>query len=403
MFISKNMEADIDRQWAPHQFSADYGAVQDDALNEYINGVGNDMAALTHRPDMPYNFRGVNAVVVNAYTFPAGSVAVNRGLILALKNESELAAVLGHEMGHVNARHAGERMTKNIIAMALVSGLNAYLEHEGKKYADLAAGLGAIGANMLLSRYSRDDEREADSLGMEYMTRGEHNPNGMVGVMETFTNLGKHKPNIVEVLFSTHPMSEARYKTALAKVQGEYSYAASNPDNKERYMDNTAGVRDMRSAIEKMQTGNDLMMEQKYAKAEAQLRDALKEAPDDYAGLLMTSKACLAQKKYAEARRLAERAKEVYPEEAHAVHVTGMADLQGGKYENALVEFDAYEKLLPGNANTIFFKGQCLDKMGRKTQAAREYKRYQQSAPDGEFSGRVRTRLAEWGYTQSES
>ena len=115
MLMSREEEIALDQAHSPHQFSADYGAVQETALNEYITEVGLTLAGISHRTNMPYSFRTVNAVYVNAYAFPGGSIAVTRGILLSLEDEAELAALLGHEIGHVNARHTAERMTKQML------------------------------------------------------------------------------------------------------------------------------------------------------------------------------------------------------------------------------------------------------------------------------------------------
>ena len=400
MLVSEAEEIGMDRQYAPHQFSADYGPVQDAALNGYIAEVGGRMAATTHRPDMPYSFRAVNAVVVNGYTFPAGSVALARGLMLAMESEAELAAVLGHELGHVNARHTAERMTMNMVTSLLVAGAAAYVAHEKEEYPELAAGLGVLGSSLLLARYSRDDEREADGLGLEYASRGGHNPSGMVDLMDTFRSLHKSRPGAVELLFSTHPMSDERYRTAREAVVSRYADASGRDPQRERYMDNTHALREQREAIEAMQRGQTAMAQHKVKEAEGQFTQALKAAPDDYAGLLMMAKCMLAQKRNSEARDYARRARDVYPEEAQALHVHGLADVAGGRFDRALSSFSAYEQRLPGNANTIFYRAYCLDRTEQRSQAAAEYVRYLESAPGGEFSQAAQSRLTVWGVGQ---
>ncbi len=398
MFVSEAQERDLDRTWSPHQFSADYGAVRDVSLNNYVAGIGGKLVAVCHRPHMPYNFRALNSIDVNAYTFPAGSIAVNRGLLAELGNEAELAAVLGHEIGHVCARHAGENMTKSILLELAVAGVAATVSVKNEKYAWLAAGLGGIGAMMLLCRYSRDDEREADELGMEYMVKGGYDPHGMSEVMEIFLNLQKEKPSALDILFSTHPLSKERYETALARIRAAYAGLTGAEVGRDRYMDHTASIRRIKPAIEAMQKGEELMGDEKFGQAEDQFRAGLRTAPDDYAGLLLLAKCHLAQKKYAAAQAEAERARSVYPEEPHAVHVCGMAKLEQSRYDAALADFSLYGEKLPGNPNTLYYKGFCLEKMGRKEAAAQEYEAYLADAPDGEFAEYVRARLEEWGY-----
>jgi predicted Zn-dependent protease len=124
MLVSEDTEIQIDKQYAPLQFSTDYGSVQDSKLNRYVSQVGNKMAASSHRPHMPYSFRVVNATYINAYAFPGGSIAATRGIMLSLDNEAELAALLGHELGHVNARHSAEQMSKGQLTQAVVGGIS---------------------------------------------------------------------------------------------------------------------------------------------------------------------------------------------------------------------------------------------------------------------------------------
>lgn len=400
MLMSEGEEVALDRKWAPHQFSADYGASQDGGLNAYVAGVGAAMADFTHRPAMPYSFRVINTPVVNGYTMPAGSVALGRGLILAMSDEAELAAVLGHEMGHVNARHAAERMSKNILMMAMVSGVAAYVENEREGYGDLAAGLGAIGAGALLARYSREDEREADALGMEYMTRAGHNPQGMVGLMDAFRGLEKERPGAVALLFATHPMSDERYRTAAQRVQTTYAAAAQRDLHRQRYMDRTAGLRAISSAIEQMQKGEAALACGKCDEAGGHFDAALRTAPDDYAALLLMAKCRLAQNRPGDALRYAEHASRVYPDEPQADHVVGICKERLRRYDGALQSFNRYEQRLPGNSRTLFFRARCLEGMGSRRAAAVEYQRYMAREPAGDLADYAARRLAEWGYAK---
>jgi len=110
-----------------------------------VQQVGGKMASLSHRPNMPYSFRAVNATYVNAYAFPGGSIAATRGILVTLENEAELAALLGHEIGHVNARHTAERMSKQMLTSMVLAGVVAYIETENKILPPLLPGLGVWG------------------------------------------------------------------------------------------------------------------------------------------------------------------------------------------------------------------------------------------------------------------
>lgn len=402
MLYSDAEEIEWDRMAAPHQHSTDYGAVQDNSLNEYLSQVGRSLAPLTHRPNMPYNFRVVNSVIVNGYTMPAGSIAMTRGIMLAMNSEAELAAVMGHEMGHVSARHTAARMTWGTAAELSVMVGAALLEKKLKEYTALAAGAGLFGANVLLLRYSREDERQADALGLEYMTKGKYNPQGMADLMNILVSLQKEKPGCIELLFATHPWSGERLKTTQESIRSKYAFASEYPVYRERYMDHTARLRAVSKAIERFQEGETLLLKGKYDNAETSLKEGLRLAPDDYAGLLLMAKCRMVQKKYRDAEGFAEKAKSVYPEEAQANHICGIIKAELSRYDTALLEFDAYERKLPGNPNTIFFKGYCLDKLNRKHEAAEQYRRYLEQDPGGQHAEEVKARLIQWGYITAE-
>jgi predicted Zn-dependent protease len=402
MLVSEDKEISIDKQYSPHQFSADYGTLQDKALNDYIDRTGKNIASRTHRPQMPYSFRGVNATYVNAYAFPGGSIACTRGILLGMDNEAELAGLLGHELGHVNARHTAQQMSKSVLAQAAVAaaGVGVGVATDSAALGGAAAGLGGIGAGALLAKYSRDNERQADALGMEYMARSNYNAKGMVGLMDMLRSLSKRKPNAIEMMFATHPMGEERYQTAVKAVATKYQPAKGFSLHRERYMDKTAKLRSMKEAIEEMQNGEKAMAKKDFPTAEGHFRKALKKAPEDYAGLCMMSKCLMAQKKHKEAKRYAELAKKVYPNEPQAQHLSGITKLVKGDFGSAYEDFSSYKKLLPGNPNTIFLKAYSLEGMGRRRDAANEYNRYLGVVSQGEQAQYAYGRLVEWGHVK---
>ncbi|NJB67808.1 putative Zn-dependent protease [Desulfobaculum xiamenense] len=398
MLMSPSQEIDVDKKNAPHQFSTDYGTTSDTALNAYVSSTGAAMARHVHRPDMPYNFHCVDAVYVNAYAFPGGSIACTRGIMLTLENEAELSALLGHELGHVNARHTASRMSKGMVISALATGVAAYVGTRQKSYAALAAGLGGVASGALLAFYSREDERQADSLGMEYMVKSGYSPKGMVGLQQHLVDLHDKKPSALDMLFASHPMSEERRENAINEMDEFYANAKGLPLGRERFMDSTASLRARRKAIEALQDGEKHMGKKQFADAEKKFSQALKDMPDDYAGLLMMSKCQLALKHDAEAARYAKTAHEVKPAEPQALHMKGMASLGLGDSAGALRAFHDYERMLPGNANTVYLKGVCLESMGQRDAAAREYSRFLQSGGEGEFATHAYGRLQNWGY-----
>ncbi|SEH06932.1 M48 family metalloprotease [Candidatus Venteria ishoeyi] len=401
MLMSEAEEIQVDQEQAPHQFSADYGAVQDNALNTYITTVGNSMTQSSHRPHMPYSFRAVNATYVNAYTFPAGSIATTRGILLEMDNEAELAALLGHEIGHVNARHAAERQTKGLLASAVVAGASLATQYSKyNEYAALVQGIGGFASGALLAKYSRDNERQADSLGMEYMSRAKQNPNGMTGLMEVLVNKSQAKPNALEAMFSSHPMSQDRYDTAKQRAASQYGSLLVLPDNRERYMDNIAKLRAMKPVVDKLQDGEAQLKQEKFHDAKNSFARALRKAPRDYAALVLMSKCQLALDKPKTARHYAQKAQHIYPTEAQGHHLNGISQLAMGKSADAYQAFKRYEQLLPGNPSTLFLQGVSLEGMQQKQAAAEVYNRYLKSVKQGDQAQHAYSRLQAWGYVR---
>ncbi len=396
MLVSEDQEVQIDRQYSPYQFSADYGTAQDQKLNDYVDRTGKKMAARSHRTHMPYNFRVVNANYVNAYAFPGGSIACTRGILLSLDNEAELAALLGHELGHVNARHTAEQMSKGMLTQAVVGGLAVAAGTQGAFYGNIASQLGQVGAGALLASYSRDNERQADALGLEYMVQSGYSSEGMVGLMDILNSMGKNRPSAIELMFATHPMSQERYQTAVQTVETKYKAAKKNPLYRQRYMDNTAKLRARKGAIDQMQLAEKEMAKNNFSAADKHLRKALKMAPADYTALVMMSKSQLVQKKWAVGRQYAEMAQQTYPQEAQAYHLSGFAKVKLKDYDGALEEFKRYDKVLAGNPNTLFFKGYCYEGMKKYPQAGKEYQRYLQAVNQGEYANHAYKRLRQW-------
>ena len=399
MIMDEKQEIAIDRQQSPHQFSSDYGTVQDRRLQDYIQITGKRIAANTHRSQMPYDFHCVNANYINAYAFPGGSIACTRGILLELENEAELAALLGHELGHVNARHTAEIMSKAQLANMAVGGLSILTSVAvGSGAGNLAGQLGQLGSGALLASYSRDNERQADDLGMEYMTKSGYGPQGMVGLMEMLNSMNQHKAGATDLLFATHPMSSERYQTSVRQASNKYRQYSGQPLFRERYMDTTAGLRKIKVAIKTMQDGEEAMGKEQYSQAEGLFKQALAQVPDDYTGLLLMAKCQLVQTKDSEAERFADRAKQVYPDEAQAYNISGITKIRNKKYDAAYEDFSIYERHLPGNPNTVFFIGLSLEGMQKIEPAAQAYNRFLQQVRQGKQAQYAYQRLKEWGY-----
>ncbi|MDE2905379.1 MAG: M48 family metalloprotease [Acidobacteriota bacterium] len=188
VFMSESQEADLGRS-ADAQIRSEMGVYEDAALQEYIARVGNELAAVSHRPDLPWQFAVIDSPVVNAFAVPGGYIYLTRGLLAYLNDEAELAGVLGHEIGHVTARHSVQAYSRAAGAqMGLLLG-QIFVPAMRPRYG--APGVGDAagqGLGLLFLKFGRDDERQADRLGAEYAVASGWDPHG---VGDMLTTLGR--------------------------------------------------------------------------------------------------------------------------------------------------------------------------------------------------------------------
>ena len=196
---------------------ANYGPMQqaeggefdiDPVLTEYIQSVGNRLAAVSDR-QLPYEFVVLNNGVPNAWALPGGKIAVNRGLLTELQSESELAAVLGHEIVHAAAGHTSQRQGRSSVLQGILLG--AAIATSGSKYGDYAVGGANLGAQLINQQYGQGDELESDRYGMKYMSLAGYDTQGAVTLQKTFVRLSEGKQqDWLDGLFASHPPSQRR-------------------------------------------------------------------------------------------------------------------------------------------------------------------------------------------------
>lgn len=398
--MSEEEERQVDRQVAPHQFSQDMGPVQDEAVNRYVAGLGDRMDDLTQRPNMPYSYRVLNANYINAYTFPGGAMGVTRGIMTELDSEAELAALLGHEMGHVNARHAAQRQGQQMLAQAAVAGLTIAAVATDSSWGGLAAVGGEIGASALLASYSRDNEREADALGQDYMVKAGYPASGMTQLHGLLVREAKETPSLLETMFSTHPMSGERVANAQRLAETRHAASLKANPQRERYMDSTASLRRLKPAIDACKSGEAAMARKQLPQAQGDFARALAVAPRDYPSNLLMARCLVAQGRQKDALRYADAARSIYPQEAQAHKLTGVLQLAERNPGAAVQSFEQFDRLLPGDPGIAFLKGVSYEGAGNQRAAAESYARFLRSGGQGKPAEYSMSRLKAWGYAR---
>lgn len=394
--MSEDEERRTDAKVSPHQFSQDLGAVQDPSLNRYLTDVGKRICSVSHRPQMPYSFRALNANYVNAYTFPGGAMGITRGILVELDDEAQLAALLGHEAGHVNARHAAQRQGQSLIAQVAVAGLN--IAASDSRWAGVVAIGSQLGASALLSSYSRDNEREADALGQEYMVRAGYPAGGMVQLHELLVRQEKGDPGLLQTMFATHPMSRERRDTARQLAETQYYDSQKRNPQRERFMDQTANLRRLKPTIDDLKQGESRMAKKNLNQAQDSFQSALRRSPEDYAANLRMAQCLQARGQAGEALRYAESASRIYPQEAQAHKMAGVLALEQRDPGRAYQRFDQFDRLLPGDPGTTFLKGVAQEGMGNRQNAANLYNQYLRQNRQGNAAQYASSRLQNWGY-----
>ena len=197
--VSPAQELQIGREGYPAVLK-EYGVYQDPQLQAYVDSVGHRLAKVSHLPDLEWHFTLLDDPTVNAFAMPGGYIYITRGIIAHLNSEAQLAGVLGHEIGHVTARHTAQRITQQQIA-GLGLGVAGIVSGGFRRYSDAAQS--ALG--IIFLKYSRDDETQADQLGVEYATKAGYDPREIPSTYAVLKRVSERSGQRMPAFLSTHP------------------------------------------------------------------------------------------------------------------------------------------------------------------------------------------------------
>ncbi len=198
------------------QIVAQFGLYEDATLQAYINQKGKQMAAISHRPELPYDFKIVDSPVVNAFAVPGGFVYFTRGIMAHFNNEAEFAGVLGHEIGHITARHSvKQQRDAQLMQVGLVAGMIA------KPELAQFAGSASQGLQLLMLKFGRDAESQSDELGVEYSSKIGYDAHEMANFFETLARKSQAAGVSIPEFMSTHPDPLNR-KQRVGEMAGEW-------------------------------------------------------------------------------------------------------------------------------------------------------------------------------------
>ena len=246
VFMSESQEIALGNQ-ASQQISQQYRPYQDPALQSYVNEVGQKLARNSHRSHLNYHFTVVDSTQINAFALPGGHIYITRGLLAYLNSEAQLAAVLGHEIGHVTARHSVRQQSSHQAAGIGIGLLGVFFP--GMNNPAVSQAVNVAGA-ALLSGYGREHELESDRLGAEYLANIGYDPSAMLEVVRVLKNqeifdqklaaLEGRQPRRYHGLFATHPDNDTRLKEAISYVSQQQTTA--DLIERERFLDHIDGM-----------------------------------------------------------------------------------------------------------------------------------------------------------------
>ncbi len=368
-FITVSTEQEIamgEEAYGPAQQSQGGIYDIDPELTAYVSDVGARVAAHAENP-LPYEFVILNNSVPNAWALPGGKIAINRGLLVELDSEAELAAVLGHEVVHAAARHGAQQMSRGLISQVLV--VTTAVVTGDSRFGDLAVGGAAAAAQLTMAKYGRGAELESDLYGMRYMSKAGYDPIGAVTLQETFVRLSEGRDqDWMSGLFASHPPSQSR---VAANRETAESLPAGGEIGAERYAAVMAKTRAAKPAYDAYDDGRKALAEGDTDRALELAEEALAQVPAEAHFHSLRGDVRLVEDNYAWAETNYTRAIERRPGFFYYPLQRGIARKEQGKSEAARADLEASVAIMP-TAPAYYALGELAEDRG-DLDSAREY------------------------------
>lgn len=436
MLVTEQQELQLGKQSAP-SLKWEFGGQYDDKqLHAYLDGIVKRIWANSERPNLPLQFTIQNTSLPNAFALP-GYVAITRGLLSDMENEAQFAAVIGHEIGHVMARHSAQRISRTTLQQLGLAIGSAALE--GKSGSDALMTLGAVGSSLLLLKYDRGQEIQADRLGVKYMSQLGYDPREAITAHQVLENSvdnylerrgeSRRGDNFMANILSTHPRTEVRLSEIEDMINQLPPYTIRN-DGKFRtpFQSATGRMREINKIYHIYDKAEQHYQKKNYGAAEKQLQEAIKLNSSQAPFYNLLGFINLQQKNYAAADRSFQKALSIDSAYQPSIYGTGLVSYYNGNYHQAIKTFKRSLDEYPGHVLTHFGLGKsyfqlqqyseaipylgnfaqavprnsevhgllgiCYDNRGEIQPAVREYRYQLQVAPDTSLGRHARNRLA---------
>lgn len=366
---------------------------KDPEIQAYIQSLGNKLASHSDNTAQPFTFFVVNNLGINAFAGPGGMIGMNSGVILNSKNESELAAVMAHEITHVTQRHLARQFEEaskySLINAAALIG--AILIGISNPEAGAAAITGVTGLSAQNSaNFTRANEQEADRIGMKVLADAGYDPRGMPAFFETLQQASRYSQSAAPEFLRTHPLTTSRIADSQARAE-EYpikeftnSHSYELVRNKllvSTFKTTKEAIKFLRTSIENTGSTKEKLpiryglayayiIEREFAHAKQQVAHLLKDDPDDVSYLLLAAKLETAQSKYNAAFTIFEKAYGLYPDYRPVVVTYSKALLDVNKGFEARKVLKNYERYHQHDLDTYSLLGQAEAMLGNEIETA---------------------------------
>lgn len=358
----------------------------DPELTRYVSQIGERLAAVSDR-ELPYEFVVLNSSVPNAWALPGGKIAINRGLLTELQSESELAAVLGHEIVHAAAGHTSQRQSRSSILQGVLLG--AAIATSGTSFGDYAVGGASIGAQLINQRYGQGDELESDKYGMGYMSRAGYDPQGAVELQKTFVRLsGDRDADWISGLFASHPPSQKRVDANIATAA---NLPAGGEVGRESFESVMAKTMAAKPAYDIYDEANALLADKKTAEVIDKANEAIRLFPDEGNFYALRGDARYVDKDYDKAISNYESAIRRRDNYFYYYLQRGRAAEQLDRYDSARADLEKSNSMLPTGL-AYFSLGNIAAAQGDTAVAIEHFEKVAQG--DNELALKARTELA---------
>lgn len=438
MFVSEKEELVLGNKLFPNAIWSGEGGggeYKDPALKSYLGSLVMNIHRASHRPNLPLDFSVQNSSLPNAWAIP-GHVVITRGLLAGLDNEAEFTYIMGHEIGHVSARHSAKQLTHGMMGQFLLGGVGVALAGSG--YSDAAMSLGSVGAGVILAKFSRSDELDADRLGVTYMTRLGYDPGYALTAHRNLEKISgqyarsigqdKQESGFFNDLLASHPRTSIRVEeiqkmideTPPGPVSGDgsggqrflssmagmrrvndvyvnyYDKAArafkkNNPREAIAYLDQ-AIARDPNQAPFYALYGNILYKQNRIPEAERYYAKALSLDGDYQPALRGLGAITFLAGNYPESVRYVHRSLQLFPQDPPSNYMMGMIYYRTRQYKSAIGYLKPLSESVPDHPRIHAILGQCYEATGQYQAAYAEYVMQLKVAPDSEAGNVAKTR-----------